>query len=293
MVTVTIDPFAGFCPGVSKAISTADDLVESYPSVYSFGELVHCPEEIDRLESQGLKIMTGEDIDKIHDSAILIRAHGITPRTQYRLEISDNTVIDATCSIVRRLQQKVKTCSHEMKAVDGQVIIFGKRKHPEVEGLLGYSACRTIIVEKADDLSDIDFNKPMSVFAQTTSNVCDYESFISHLNQKMDELGINKQSVQIYNTICGSIKVRVPKLKLFARENDVVIIVSGEQSSNGKYLASILKNENPRSYKVSSEAELSEDWFTGSATIGITGAASTPEWLLEKVAAAVENLVNK
>ncbi len=292
MVTVTIDPFAGFCPGVTKAISSADDLLAGYPSVYSFGELVHCPEEIGRLESRGLQVMSGEEIDKVHDSVILIRAHGVTPRTQFRLEISDNTVVDATCGIVRRLQHKVKSCSHEMKQVDGQVIIFGKRKHPEVEGLLGYALGNAIIVEKADDLSEIDFNKPMSVFAQTTSNTGDYDAFINNLNNRLDELGINKGSVQIYNTICGSIKMRVPKLKEFAHQHDVIIMVSGEQSSNGKYLTTILKNENPATFKVSSENELEKQWFAGVSTIGITGAASTPVWLLEKVAAKVESMVN-
>ncbi|HLN53040.1 MAG TPA: 4-hydroxy-3-methylbut-2-enyl diphosphate reductase [Lentimicrobium sp.] len=293
MITVTIDPFAGFCPGVTKAITTADHLLEGYPSVYSFGELVHCPEETDRLESQGLKIMTSEEIDKVSNSVILIRAHGITPRTQFRLEISDNTVVDATCSIVHRLQQKVKTCSHEMKEVGGQVIIFGKRKHPEVEGLLGYSDGKAIVVEKADDLTGIDFNRPMSVFAQTTSNVSDYDAFILNITAKLDELGVNKESFQIYNTICGSIKVRVPRLKQFAKENDVVIMVSGAQSSNGIYLTSILNKENVRTYKISSEAELEKQWFTDAAKIGITGAASTPVWLLEKVATAIENMVNQ
>lgn len=293
MVTVTIDPFAGFCPGVTKAITTADNLLEGHLSVYSFGELVHCPEELDRLGSKGMQVMSSEDIDNVNNSIVLIRAHGITPRTQFRLEISDNTVVDATCAIVHRLQQKVKTCSHEMKEVDGQVIIFGKRKHPEVEGLLGYSQGKTVVVEKSDDLSGIDFNKPMSVFAQTTSNVSDYEAFIHNLYNKVGELEINKESIQIYNTICGSIKLRVPKLKQFAHEHDVIIMVSGEQSSNGKYLTSILVKENIKTYKVSSEAELDKQWFAGASKIGITGAASTPMWLLEKVATTVENMVNQ
>ncbi len=292
MVSVTIDPYAGFCPGVTKAINTADQLLEGYPSVYSFGELVHCSEELGRLESQGLKVMTREELDKVNDSVILIRAHGVTPRTQFRLEISNNTIVDATCGIVRRLQHKVKTCSHEMKEVDGQVVIFGKLKHPEVEGLLGYTQGNAIVVEKPDDLSVINFDKPMSVFAQTTSNVGDYESFIRNIYLKLDDLGINKDSVQIYNTICGSIKVRVPRLKQFAHEHDVIIMVSGEQSSNGKYLTSILKNENSLTYKISSESELNADWFAGVNKIGITGAASTPVWLLEKVANAVRNMVN-
>lgn len=269
----------------------ADEILANEKTAYSFGELVHCPEELDRLSKSGLTVMQPEDLPNNHDSVILIRAHGVTPEIQHRLEVSDNVIIDSTCGIVRRLQQKVKSASQQMLAVGGQMVIFGKRKHPEVEGLIGYSSCETIIVEKKDDLSQIDLHRPISVFAQTTTNVADYENFISNLFDALFDEGISSENVQVYNTICGSIKIRVPKLREFASQHDVIVFVTGEQSSNGSYLFSIAGQENKNTFKISSEVELRAQWFENAKSIGISGAASTPEWLLIKVAQAVESIM--
>lgn len=293
MITITIDPNAGFCPGVTKAINLAGKLLEDNTGVYSLGELVHCPEELNRLEGSGLKIMSLDDLNDVNHSTILIRAHGVTPDTQYKLQISNNEVVDATCRIVQNLQQKIKISSLRLKSIGGQVIIFGKRKHPEVEGLVGYCYSKVVIVEKADDISGIDLNSPMDIFAQTTVNVADFERFISVLYARLKESGINDENVQIFNTICGSIKHRVPNLKLFARDNDAIIFVSGEQSSNGAYLSSISKEVNANTYKISDEKQLKPKWFEGVQKIGVTGAASTPIWLLEKVAAEIEHLMSR
>lgn len=152
MIIIDIDPNAGFCPGVTKAITVAGNLLAGNQDVFSLGELVHCPDEITRLENKGLKIMTLDDLDRVTNSKILIRAHGIAPDIQYKLQISNNEVIDATCKIVHHLQQKVKISSLRMQMNDGQIIIFGKRKHPEVEGLLGYINCKVVVAENSDDL---------------------------------------------------------------------------------------------------------------------------------------------
>lgn len=291
MVVVQIDPLAGFCAGVKNAISSADALLESSKSVFSLGELVHCPEELKRLYNNGLGIISIDEISKIENSDILIRAHGVTPEIQHKLEISNNNVVDATCEIVHRLQQNIKTTSHKMQLVNGQIVIFGKKKHPEVLSLLGYCNCKTIVVENVNDLSGIDLTKPLSIFAQTTTNVADYECFISNLYLKLQSFEIRNNEIQVYNTICGSIKVRVPKLIVFAREHDVVIFVSGEQSSNGAYLSSIVKEHNSNTYKVSSEKQLVKEWFSNANKIGVTGSASTPFWLLDKVAKSITEMV--
>lgn len=291
MIIIDIDPSAGFCPGVTKAITIADDLLTGNQDIYSLGELVHCPDEIDRLENKGLKIMSLEDLDTVNNSKILIRAHGATPDTQYKLQISNNEVIDATCKIVQRLQQKVKISSLRMQSIGGQIIIYGKRKHPEVEGLLGYCHSKVVVVEKADDISGIDLTKPMDVFAQTTVNVSDFERFISNLFTCLKEARIDESNVQIFNSICGSIKMRVPNLKAFARDHDVIIFVSGEQSSNGAYLSSISMEENINTYKVSAEGQVKQEWFADAEKIGITGAASTPVWLLEKIAKEIKRII--
>lgn len=292
MIIINIDPYAGFCPGVTKAINLAGNLLQENDHVYSLGELVHCPEELNRLEDMGLNIMSLNDLDSLNSAKILIRAHGVTPGTQYKLQISNNDIIDGTCKIVHHLQQKVKISSLRMQSVGGQIIIFGKRKHPEVEGLIGYCSCKVLVIENADDLSGIDMDSPMDIFAQTTANDSDYERFISNLYIRMKDIGGNEENIQIFNTICGSIKSRVPKLKIFAKENDVIIFVSGEQSSNGAYLSSICKEENVNTYRVSAENQLNLHWFEGVNKVGITGAASTPVWLLEKIAIEIRGLLN-
>jgi 4-hydroxy-3-methylbut-2-en-1-yl diphosphate reductase len=292
MVVVHIDPLAGFCPGVKNAISTANTLLESGQSVFSLDELVHCPEELERLSSNGLRVISIEEVSSIENSDILIRAHGVTPEIQHKLEISNNNVVDATCGTVHRLQQKIKTTSHEMQKVNGQIVIFGKKKHPEVLSLLGYcNNCNAIVVEDGNDLSGIDLTRALSIFAQTTTNVADYDYFISKIYSQIKLLGISSNKVQIYNTICGSIKVRVPKLILFAKEHDIVIFVSGEQSSNGAYLSSIVKEHNFNTFKISSEKQLERNWFANAGKIGVTGSASTPFWLLDKVARSITKMV--
>lgn len=290
MPTINIDPFAGFCPGVRKAIDTVDELLDTPGQVYSLGELVHCPEEINRLETRGLKVLKIEDVGKIHSAKVLIRAHGVTPDIHHMLSISSNQVHDATCNIVYRLQQKVKLCSLQMQQKNGQVVIFGKKKHPEVEGLVGYCNSKVVVSEKPDEISGIDFTKPIGIFAQTTANVADFEAFVNKIFECAKESGMNTEDIQVYNTICGPMKLRVPHLRNFASENDVVIFVAGQQSSNGVYLSSICTNENSRTYKVSAEGQLDITWFKGANKIGITGGNSTPVWLLEKIASEVRHL---
>jgi 4-hydroxy-3-methylbut-2-enyl diphosphate reductase len=288
--SVHIDPFAGFCPGVSKAINLVGDLLEDNDKVYSLGELVHCPEEMQRLEYQGLKIVSVDDVKVIENSTILIRAHGVTPKIQFELGISSNHIVDATCNIVHRLQQKVKISSLQMQSVDGQIVIYGKKKHPEVEGLLGYCQSNYLVVESPDNLGDIDLTKPICIFAQTTANVADFETFVSNIYSALKKSGLSNENVQVYNTICGPMKLRVPLLKTFAQEHDVIVFVAGEHSSNGSYLASIIKEENINTFKVSSEHEVNPSWFTNAEKVGITGGNSTPVWLLENVAKEVKRL---
>lgn len=292
MPTINIDPFAGFCPGVKKAIDTVDDLLEAPGQVYSLGELVHNPEEISRLEERGLKVLNIEDVGKIHDSRVLIRAHGVTPEIHHKLSISSNDVYDATCNIVHRLQQKIKLSSRQMLEQDGQVVIFGKKKHPEVQGLLGYCNSKVVVSEKPDEISDIEFTKPISIFAQTTANVAGFESFVNNIYEGVKKSGMGPENIQVYNTICGPMKLRVPNLKNFAREHDVIIFVAGKESSNGAYLASICSEENNKTYTVSAEGQLDESWFLNADKIGITGGNSTPVWLLNKIASEVKSFIN-
>lgn len=293
MALINIDPHAGFCPGVKKAILFADELLHESVNLYSLGELVHCPEEIERLGTLGLKVITEDEIPKLKNASILIRAHGVNPKTQHLLDSSGNRIIDATCSIVKRLQQKIKLCSVQMLPRNGQVVIFGKKNHPEVIGLLGYCQGRTAIVENYTDLSAVDLSVPLCIFAQTTSNATDYEEFVKHLFLNFKQKGIKTDQVQVFNSICGSMKRRVPELIKFAKQNDVVVFVSGRQSSNGAYLASVSASVNSNTYRVSNIDELKREWFYNAQSIGITGATSTPVWLLEKISAEIQLLLQQ
>lgn len=289
MVTVHVDPYAGFCPGVRKAISITETLLDNEGEVYCLGELVHCPEEMQRLESKGFKIISKEEIDQIEHSKIIIRAHGISPMVQHRLNQTDNEIVDATCSTVYRLQQKVKISSTQMQMLDGQVVIFGKKNHPEVEGLIGYCQSKYIIVNDPENIAGIDLTKPISIFSQTTSNVSEFERFIQNVYSAVRNSGLESNQIQVYNTICTPMKSRVPQLRLFAGKYDVIVFVSGEQSSNGAYLSSICQGENSKTYKVSAPGQLDLKWFQNAHSIGVTGGNSTPSWLLETVADEIKN----
>lgn len=284
MVSIIVDSFAGFCPGVQKAISVAEELLDKHGVLYSLGELVHCPVETERLAAQGLNIISTDQVNTISDSTILIRAHGVTPELQHMLEMSNNVIVDCTCPIVHRLQHKVKLISLFMEKVDGTIIIFGKKNHPEVIGLMGYCNCKCLINDNPNDVSKVDVNRPLAIFTQTTSNISDFELFISNVHSKYLQSGVSQEDLQIYNTICGQMKKRVPDIMSFAAKHDVIVFVAGDNSSNGAYLESICREVNNNTYKVSGLGQVKKEWFENVQRIGISGAASTPVWLLEQIA---------
>lgn len=284
MITVEIDKYSGFCNGVKKAILTAESLLEQSNDLYSLGEMVHCPEEINRLGNKGLKEISIENINSINNATILIRAHGVNPETKNLLDSTSNTIVDATCSIVKLLQQKVKTSSALMQQNGGLTIIYGKRNHPEVIGMIGYCCSDFLVIEKPEDASLVDITRPITVFSQTTSNVADFLTFINLLEKRYIDSGLDTENLKVFNTICGQMKRRVPELKLFARKHEVIIFVSGNNSSNGKYLTSVCRAENKNTYQVSSVGEVNSSWINGASSIGVSGATSTPTWLLEEVA---------
>jgi 4-hydroxy-3-methylbut-2-enyl diphosphate reductase len=284
MTTVEIDKYSGFCNGVKKAISTAEELLEQSVNLYSLGEMVHCPEEINRLASKGLKEILLKDVTTLNGASILIRAHGVTPQVKEHLDSTNNRVIDATCLIVKRLQHKVKESSELMSRRNGLLIIFGKKNHPEVIGLLGYCSSDFLVIEKPEESSLVDVSRPITIFSQTTSNVSDFETFIHNLEKMYSDSGVSMEHLQVNNTICGQMKRRVPELKLFANKHDVIIFVSGANSSNGKYLASVCKAVNENTYHVAGAEQIDYRWFNRAKSIGVSGATSTPTWLLEEVA---------
>jgi 4-hydroxy-3-methylbut-2-enyl diphosphate reductase len=281
---VTIDPSSGFCFGVEFTIEAAETELGKDGSLYSLGEIVHNKEEMDRLQKRGLKILDHKKLENSRGIKVLIRAHGEPPSTYETAKRNNIELVDTTCPIVKKLQERIHNAFLEMKKENGQVVIYGKGGHPEVIGLMGQTDNSAILIEDIGDLVKLDFQKPIRLFSQTTKSTEIYLQIVEEIKRKSDNFSKGGNYFVPKNTICKQVSGRVPSLKKFCGENDVIIFVSGKNSSNGKYLYSVCKSLNPKSYHVSSPSELDGKWFGGVSRVGISGATSTPKWLMEKVA---------
>lgn len=285
-MTVEIDPDSGFCPGVIRAIQTAEQLLSEGASLYSLGAIVHNEEELARLEQKGLRTVGPEGLDSLSPKdTVLIRAHGEPPATYAKLDALGLGVRDCTCPVVIRLQKQVREASRR-----ANVLIFGKIGHPEVLGLVGQTGGRALVVEDAEQLhravsaGQIDPSEPLEVFSQTTKSPEEY----ARLGEAVRHIATG--SVTVHKTICAQVQGRHSKLAAFAGSHDVVVLVSGSSSSNGKVLYDCCRRVNPRSYHIASASELQAEWFREASSAGVCGATSTPRWLLEEVAREIENL---
>jgi 4-hydroxy-3-methylbut-2-enyl diphosphate reductase len=287
---VSIDPFAGFCFGVKRAIEIAEKELQQDEQLFCLGEIVHNEKEIQRLEKSGLLILDHKDLKESSESKVLIRAHGEPPST-YKYALENNIeIIDATCPVVLKIQEKVKTAWDEMKKVNGQIVIYGKKNHPEIIGLAGQTENNAIVIEDSGDLFKIDMSRPFRLFVQTTKNKEDYMAIIDLIKEKIKTVNPEFPDFIHYDNICGQVSQRIPKLEKFCLSNEVIIFVSGVNSSNGRQLYNICQKINPNSYFISSDEEVNNDWFFNTQTVGITGATSTPSWLMEKVAAHISKI---
>ncbi len=287
---ITIDSDSGFCFGVEKAIEIAEQHLENSGKLYSLGQIVHNEEEIERLERKGMVTIEHSKLNDSNDAKILLRAHGEPPETFKIAKEKKLKIIDATCPIVVRLQKRVKKAYDEMTPVDGQVALFGTKNHPETIGLAGQTEYTAIIIETPDEAEKIDTSRPLRLFAQTTKNKYEYKKLIEILKRKYAERN-GLQDFIHYNTVCKLVSGRGEHLKKFCKENDAIIFISGKQSSNGKYLYGLCKSSNPNSYHISAPADLKKEWFKNAETVGISGATSTPKWLMENVAEKIRSIV--
>jgi 4-hydroxy-3-methylbut-2-enyl diphosphate reductase len=286
---VEIDPSAGFCSGVKRAIEAAEHLLDETGGVFCLGEIVHNEAEMNRLRQKGLIALDPDGAEEVKDGGrMLIRAHGAPPGTFGELEKKHVLVTNATCPVVLRLQQKVKKASEEMVKVGGLVLIYGKPSHAEVVGLLGNAIGNARVIDNLDQLGSIDFTKPLRVFSQTTSDLNRYRQICDSIQSLAHNSGSDQPDIAIHQTICGQVSRRGPALEKFALSHDVIIFVSGSESSNGKYLFGISKTANSRSFRVSGPGQVKPDWLKKAKSVGISGATSTPIWLMGKVAAEIE-----
>ena len=314
MLTVDIDSNSGFCAGVIRAISKAEEFLtaevgngDNDRKLYSLGAIVHNDAELTRLIDKGLVTIDNDDLYEMvdaHGESLLIRAHGEPPSTYQQAEALGFNIIDCTCPVVLLLQKNIKEAYLRQKEAGcGQIIIFGKPGHAEVLGLLGQTEDTAIVVENVGMLEEavqegrISLDTATEIFSQTTKSPAEYSGLCARLEEMMasyNELAVERfrgrNMLSIHDTICSQVAKRHERLSKFALDHDVIIFVSGKASSNGKVLCELCKSLNIRTYHIDNVDEIKREWFRADDKVGICGATSTPKWLLEKAAEHVLEL---
>lgn len=289
---VTIDKNSGYCFGVEFAIKMAEDEMENKETLYCLGDIVHNDMEVQRLRAKGLVVIDRDRLQELSNCKVLIRAHGEPPET-YKLAIENNIeLIDASCPVVLKLQHRVKNAFDKMERENGQIVIYGKKGHAEVIGLTGQTLEKAIVVMEDADLEQIDYQRPVTLFSQTTKSTKGFYALSEKIEKRIKEAKgeLNELDFNSNDSICRQVSNREPQLQRFAQENDVILFVSGKKSSNGKALYQVCLAENPRSYFIENELEVEQDWFQKADKVGICGATSTPMWLMEQVQSFVLGL---
>ncbi|WFB63228.1 4-hydroxy-3-methylbut-2-enyl diphosphate reductase [Sphingobacterium sp. WM] len=275
---VTIDKDSGFCFGVVYAIDMAEEILDRDGYLYCLGDIVHNDEEVARLKAKGLRIISHEELHDLKDEKVLIRAHGEAPET-YRTALENSiTLIDASCPVVLKLQNRIKTSHDENE----KILIFGKHGHAEVVGLQGQTNNEALVFQDLQELDGANLPAKFTLYSQTTKSVDRFYAIKEELINRGYEVKAN-------DTICRQVSNRYEDLGLFAQQYDKIIFVSGKKSSNGKVLFEVCKQVNPNTYFISDPAELESDIFSDNETIGICGATSTPMWLMKKVKETIES----
>ncbi|MBO4557558.1 MAG: 4-hydroxy-3-methylbut-2-enyl diphosphate reductase [Bacteroidales bacterium] len=291
-----IDPDSGFCHGVVRAVNKAEEFLAGGGRLFSLGAMVHNTAEIDRLARQGLSII---DLDGLAllgpGDTVLIRAHGEPPATYAAAQACGVQLIDCTCPVVLKLQRDIAAAWRSVSVSGGSVVIFGKKGHAEVNGLVGQTGGRAIVIQTLSEIDTIDFSHHIELFSQTTSDPGEYEALKAACLARSAD-------ITIHDTICRQVSRRHSKLAAFAAGHDVILFVSGRESSNGKVLFELCRAHNPRTYWVDSPESVQPEWLAEAADgqnggsdaplrIGITGATSTPRWQLEAVADSISGKV--
>ena len=276
-LTIEIDEGSGFCFGVTTAIRKAEEELAKGTRLYCLGDIVHNGMEVERLHESGLTTINHEDMKRLHGVKVLLRAHGEPPETYELARRNDIDIIDATCPVVLALQRRIK------RQFDGnpeaQIVIFGKRGHAEVLGLVGQTSGAAIVVEKVDDVKRLDFSRDIYLYSQTTKSLDGFHRIIDYIQNHISK----EATFKSFDTICRQVANRMPNIAAFASRHDLILFVSGRKSSNGKVLFNECRSVNGRSYQIESPEEIDMAWLTEDVrTIGICGATSTPKWLMEQ-----------
>ena len=284
---IEIDQGSGFCFGVTRAIGKAEEELSKEEQLYCLGDIVHNGKECNRLQQMGLMTINHKQMRDIHDAKVLLRAHGEPPATYALARERSINLIDATCPVVLHLQERIKKEYDADVEHKKQIVIFGKNGHAEVIGLVGQTEETAIIIESADDLGKLDFNRDICLYSQTTMPLDEFRKIVDYVQQHISP----NATFTYYDTICRQVANRMPNIRSFAIKHDVVLFVCGKKSSNGRVLFNECKEANPRSYMIDTASEIDVRWLQGCESIGICGATSTPKWLMEECKVRIEELL--
>ena len=279
MANIDIDKKSGFCFGVVNAITKAEEELAKGEVLYCLGDIVHNSQEVKRLKELGLVTIDYDQFQQLHDVKVMFRAHGEPPSTYETARKNNITLIDASCPVVLKLQSRIKIAYEKKKDTD-QILIYGKKGHAEVIGLIGQTNETAIIIENEDDLNKVDFNRNIRLFSQTTKPLEGFNHLVKTISEKIS----SDVKFEYSDTICRQVANRMPNIANFAMKNDIVIFVSDKKSSNGKVLYEQSKNINPNTFFISDPDEVDSLDLDTTKEIGICGATSTPRWLMEAVA---------
>lgn len=275
-INIEIDENSGFCFGVTAAIEKAETELSSQPILYCLGDIVHNSDEVDRLCNKGLVTITHADLPALSNVNLLLRAHGEPPSTYETARRNGVRLIDATCPVVLRLQKRIKDAYSQPSPP--QIVIYGKRGHAEVNGLVGQTDGNAVVVDDSTPLDRIDTDRPIALYSQTTQSLEGYKQMYLRLAQLVGE-----ENITCHDTICRQVANRAQGLANFAKSHSVILFVCGKKSSNGRVLYNCCREANPRTYLISNHTEIQPEWLYSTDSIGVCGATSTPRWLMEQV----------
>lgn len=281
MLQIEIDNGSGFCFGVTTAIQKAEEELSKGNQLYCLGDIVHNGMECERLRKMGLVTINHDDMRKLHNVKVLLRAHGEPPETYELARQNHIEIIDATCPVVLQLQKRIK---RQFEAGAAQIVIFGKKGHAEVLGLVGQTQSTAIVIESVDEVTKLDFSRDIFLYSQTTKSLDEFHQIIEYIQQHISPSATFKSS----DTICRSVANRMPNISQFASRHDLILFVCGRKSSNGKVLYNECLRVNPNTHLIEGPDEINHQWLKGIKTVGICGATSTPKWLMEKCRDAIQ-----
>lgn len=283
MLQIEIDNGSGFCFGVTTAIKKAEEELAEGKTLYCLGDIVHNGMECERLKEMGLITINHDELLHLHHVKVLLRAHGEPPETYVLAQQNDIEIIDATCPVVLQLQRRIKRQYDTNN--EAQIVIFGKNGHAEVLGLVGQTQSHAIVIEKFEDVKQLDFTRDIYLYSQTTKSLDEFHRIIDYIQSHIAQTATFKS----FDTICRQVANRMPNISQFATRHDLILFVCGRKSSNGKVLFNECLRVNPNSHLIEGPNEIEDDWLENIQTIGICGATSTPKWLMEKCRDAINS----